>query len=54
MSWISRTHYHNERVENEFRKNQNSDQVSHVWICQEHTDISEIDRILLKIHHEFC
>ena len=54
MSWISRTYCHNRKVRNELRENQSSNQIFYVRMCQEHTDISETDRILLKIHYKFC
>ncbi len=54
MNEISRTYYHNRKIRNELRKNQSDNQISHVRICQEHTDISRSDRILLKIHYRFC
>ena len=53
MSWISRTYCHNRKVRNELRENQSSNQIFYVRMCQEHTDISETDRILLKIYYKF-
>ena len=52
MSQISRTHHHNQKIENEFRKNKNSARISDIRMCQKHTDISETNKILLKIHYK--
>ena len=52
MSQISRIHCHNKKVRNELRENQNDNQILYIRMCQKHTDISEIDRILLKIHYK--
>ena len=54
MSWKSRTHCHNWKIENEFRKNKNDNEIFYIKMCQKHTNISRINRILLKIYHKFC
>ena len=51
MNEISKIYHHNKKIENEFRKNQDSNQVFHIKMCQKHTSISEINRILSKIHY---
>ena len=51
-SQISKTHCHDRRVRNEFEKNQSSDWISHIRMCQKHTNISETSKILSKIHHK--
>ena len=53
MSQIFKTHCHNWKIENEFRKDKNNIEILNVRMCQKHTNISEINKILLKIHHEF-
>ena len=35
-------------------KNQNDNWISHIRMCQKYTSISEISRILLKIHYKLC
>ena len=50
---IFETHCHNKKVRNEFRENQNNNQIFHIRMHQKHTNISEIDRILSKIHYRF-
>ena len=54
MNQISRTHYHDKRIRNESEENQNDNWIFYIRMHQKYTSISEISRILSKIHHWFC
>ena len=53
MSQISKTHCHNQRIENEFRENKNNNRIFNIQMHQEHTSISRINKILSKIYYKF-
>ena len=53
-SQISRTHYHDRKIENKFRKNQNNNKILNVRMHQKYINISKINKILLKIHYKLC
>ena len=54
INQIFRIYCHNKKIRNKFKKNQNSNQIFHIEMHQEYTSISEIDRILSKIHYKLC